>query len=417
MGHHIEKKCIQVPIAEGVLSLMEKSFVLYGAGVRAEKFFYREMIDPKRIEFCIDKKNNRLFHGIAVYSWNEVKNNLKGKLIVIAAERAAYNEISHILNAEGFKEYIDYISDDLFDKEIVLLYGNCHMIAIAKYLAINPIFCSKFSILIQFVFDPFVITDGVLANIKYLISQDIRKGNAYNGLSVDELEEKISSNAFKIRIPNLYGLFSFFPQGKSSIYQDEYINHYAKDAIDLELVVDDISKKNSMAIVNNFCGIDENIDKLYKNGADIYEMERSMLYEDMYSDIKENFMLDMEKISAREKLCTIHITDFIKANYKEKKIFNDQNHPSNEIMIQFGRRILTAMNISIIELYPTTEVLDQKEVFIYGCVKRAMGMTFDQKLIRNKAVQNTFWKRPLTRYDYIRQYVIWNWGVDLGNAT
>lgn len=85
--------------------------VLYGVGTVAkicEKLF--DKVDIK-ITNVIDQdisKQNKLWNGVVVKSFEESREEIRGKKIVVMAAHAAYNDISQMLNTYGMVEFKDY---------------------------------------------------------------------------------------------------------------------------------------------------------------------------------------------------------------------------------------------------------------------------------------------------------------------
>lgn len=85
--------------------------VLYGAGTVSkicENLFKKVKIN---IACVIDQdinKQGKIWNNAPVISFNEAKNTIRGKKIVVMAAHAAYNDISEFLEKEGLIEFKDY---------------------------------------------------------------------------------------------------------------------------------------------------------------------------------------------------------------------------------------------------------------------------------------------------------------------
>lgn len=120
------------------------------------------------------------------------------------------------------------------------------------------------------------------------------------------------------------------------------------------------------------------------------------------------FEEEMQKLIEREKYCDISISDYIADNFQSKQLFYEPNHPTNELIMEKGRRILKLLNIEIDESVPIARALDGSELFIYGCVKKALGMTFEQKYVRKTEYQMyTLRGRPMDLEEYVENYIKW----------
>lgn len=54
------------------------------------------------------------------------------------------------------------------------------------------------------------------------------------------------------------------------------------------------------------------------------------------------------------------------------------------------------------------QVVRQNEMFIYGCVKRALNLRFEQKYIRVGASHYTLQGKPLSLQEWIKDCKKWN---------
>lgn len=392
---------------------MKKKIVLYGTGVRGEKFYWSNL-DKYDICYCIDRNNNRTFHGLSVYSVEEKADELKDYFIIIAAEDETYRKIAKILCNYGLIEGSCFMWEECLNKDIAILYGNCHMSAIRDYLEKNPVFCMKYCILSWYVhlnLEP--LTDALLQNSKLLICQDIRKENNLKVPSAEEVESKTGADCQKIRIPNLYGFSSIFPQTKKSGYEKVYISHLSEESIDYAGYKHPLESCEAINVARGIAGTDENIDNMFFNGAGLYEIIESIQYGKVYSGVQEKFLDDIKKIADREKSCDVTISDFIRNHYQKDMLFYDAGHPTNKINIEYGIRILAILGITVYEKFPMSIYLDSGEVFIYGCVKEELGLKFKQEYIRCHRRTHTLWNQPLNLEGYVKQYIIWNFGVTL----
>lgn len=157
-----------------------EEIVLWGAGVAGEKFYcmYKSRFE---IKYVIDRSANRFFHGVRVYGIEEITTGrIKDYFIIMATEtRKVYHEIAKQLEKLGLIEFENYIPVGLIDKELAVLYGNCHMIKLEKYLQRQPEFSRRYYTRIHYVADlnenDRFPNDLELKYCKLLISQDIQK--------------------------------------------------------------------------------------------------------------------------------------------------------------------------------------------------------------------------------------------------
>jgi hypothetical protein len=95
-------------------------------------------------------------------------------------------------------------------------------------------------------------------------------------------------------------------------------------------------------------------------------MERMLRNPDYYSKsfISQNAEESLNELEKRESECDITISDFIKSNWIDQKLFHTINHPSNNLLIEMANRILKIIGIPKLD---KTE-LDIKKELIGGTV-------------------------------------------------
>lgn len=357
---------------------MKQTVVLYGTGIEGEKFYWKWK-DLYEIEFCIDMIHRRSFHGNNVYNISEIKDKLKGKFIVIAAKVPYRFEMEEQLKKIGLKEHKNYIFSEYLGRKLAIMYGNCHMQVIEKYMNFNPEFKRQYYIKVFLVFKRQTPSIEDLRHADLFVGQDIRRGKY---VSTEELKKQLSNTCKVYVIPNLYGINLFFPQERSTkeleMMQKKLImKHFTRDAIYFE--GEDYNKlcldKEDNVNVTRYLGCDDyNINSSFV-GLSVEEIKNKIENEDVYeeSEIIDAFRKEIKKLKEREKNCNVEISDYILNNYQERQLFYDPRHPVEELICEKARRILRMLEIEIIEYNGPDRSIDYEETYIYGCVKRALG--------------------------------------------
>lgn len=154
---------------------------------------------------------------------------------------------------------------------------------------------------------------------------------------------------------------------------------------------------------------DANICRLHKEGRTIGEIKDFIENADCYSrqDIIDKFHAELEKLKKREQECDIQISDFIEANFQAVQLFYAPNHPTEVLLCELGRRILLFLGVGTEARMTVEPTIDYDEVFIYGCVKRALGLRFEQKYIRKGSEYLTVRNKPLKLEEYIEDFIAW----------
>lgn len=321
----------------------------------------------------------------------------------------AYTAIEKNLKDIGLQEFDDYIGSYIVGKKLAILYGNCHIQVLKDYLNNNPWFSKIYIIREYLVFkteEQQYPVDTELAHCKLLIGEDIQEINSYMLPSMDSLAAKTSKDCICIKIPNLYGYNFFWPQiGEQSKFAYKHLN---ENAIDINLYPA-VSGNVIKTIVHRLGYIDTNIERMCLMGESAEQICFSIRNMEMYAaeDIRRNFTEQMQKIKKREKLCDIQISDYLEKNYKNYLLFYDPFHPTEFVIREKGRRILEFLKIPIDETLPITWRLDYQEIFIYGCVKKALGMNFEQTHIRRRDTRSTLSNRAVDLEEYVYDYIAW----------
>lgn len=384
-----------------------KKIVLYGIGLEGEKFYAR-FHKSYEIEYCIDKKSGKFFHGKYVYSLEEKEGELYKKFIVVTVGENFYAEIRKMLVSKGLIEHRNFIYSRLLDKRLAVVYGNCHMAKLCEYLKMNYYFSQIYYIQYYYIGDKEFPEDSALQNCSLLIVQDIKEDNEFRMPGMQTVIKKMNLNAVRIVVPNLYGCNLFHLQCYFPI-DDRIKRHLCQEGIDLN----GYDKINAQKIRVSAEGIgkrDRHIDECHKKKYTVRQIEESILKDEIWSEeeIKSNFECQMAKLRKREEACDICISDYIERNYKDKLLFYEPFHPTEDVIVEKGRRILKLLSIETDEEIILSRTMDAMEMPIYGCVKKALGLEFKQKILRRN-MSNTLANQSETLEDYIRNYLIWVW--------
>lgn len=311
-----------------------KKYVLYGIGVEAEYFLYRNQDVLQNISFCIDRKDVNTFYGLEVYHLDEVDllqiidNHY---LIVAAGEDRSFEEIKKVLCRYGLKEWEHFIWSKAFRRKVVVINANCHGGAVKKYLSQSASFSNGYMIYPTMAvhLSEGVIDIDLLRHTDVYIHQDIRKENSIGyQLSDEYVQQFLPKGVMDICIPNLVGMGKWmYP----SLGELDKVSNPGKESIYVlyrDLVLDEAAKK---------CHTYEKIKRFWMD----YKYEESRM--------KNDFVTCMNKLKEREKNWDIKIYDYIMENYRTIPCFTDASHPSKYVMKVIGRQIARIMDLTDIE--------------------------------------------------------------------
>ncbi len=357
--------------------MANKEIVIFGAGAIGEKFIY-QYFDKLHISCFWDNRKSGVFLGYPVRKPQSLKN------CFIIVTSVNYFEIRNQLIQMGYCEFTDFIPYQIFQKKMVIAYGNCHIGAIKRYLEQNKDFNSEYG------FYPFPMIYelkefdweyiSVLQHCDLFLHQSIRRANKYGEIYASEyMLRHLQNNCNIIALPNLYGMPKYlFPQL-------------------------DTAPKWQVGTICPFF-IDHNIVMWLESGKSILDIRRYILEGGVY---KKRQIIDMweefqQKINEREKEWDIKISDYIISNHNRKKIFCDVNHITSETAQEISLRILQYMNYKE-QKSTMIPMMDDLEVIVYKDVKEALELEFEETTIRKWGKANCFSTYEMDAEEYINQ--------------
>ncbi len=371
-----------------------RAIVIYGCGNEGKNFYwkYRNRLN---ILFAIDQnsRENSHFYDLPKHKLREVRHIEKYYIVVTVGEGYWIN-VKEQLEQIGLKCGINFIWSKWFEcKKRAILYGNCHMVHLMKYLRSNIEFQREYD---TFLYGINYFSDDRIETFKddvshcdLFITQDIREGNKFNTPSAEHLISLMQEDSVALRIPNIHGVNLFYPQmDLERLGEQDFIEDIAFDVMGRG---------------------DEIIEKGFKEGKTEEEMEAYIQNGDVFlhTDIRRKFDTEMKKLKKREEKCDISISDYIEENYKKMQLFYEPAHPTNIIFLEKANRILKLLGFDAIAEKDVQLGLldgcDRREAFIYPCVREALGLKYEQKYIR-KNMKGGFRNTALTLKEYIEDY-------------
>lgn len=330
-------------------------------------------------------------------SINELESNIeridltKGKIVI-----PNIPEIKNRVNELGFVEFDNYLLEDYYNKELVVIYGNCHTTAITDMLMQCEEFCKKYVIYrvtpICEIKSVEYFNHPVFRNCDVFFHQSIRKENRYGKeFASENVIAKLKKDCRIIAIPNVYHLpMCFFPQ----YIEKKEFKYNSKTTIFFR---------------------DRIIDEMYLNGCNIDEIKKNYIDENFYlnRDLENKFNIFIDKIRLREKDWDIKVSEFILKNYKDNQLFYDPNHPTvyffryivkeclNILQVPFDENEINKIEITPFETY---------EMPICASVKAYFKMTYPNKMLREYGIKLKNEEMDLD--SYIRQYIAFEWQND-----
>lgn len=378
--------------------MIQKRYVLYGAGWEAERFYYR-FDERDQIEFVIDANKKGTFHGLDIYRFEDIPGNLKKHIIIIATEIEPYFSIRKLLKANEYNHYIwSKVIGGSDGRKIVVVNANCYGRVYKEYLLSNQQFNEHYRIIdIPAIheyakYDTGDIPRELLEACDVYIHQDVRTENQFSFFLSDEyILPQLKKECISITVPNLVGFGRFlFPTMQGAFKK-----------------IDIAGSTWAPFLEDTF------IDSLYQEHHDINELIEHIISDSSLTDneIIKIFEECMIKLKKREEKWDIKISDFILENYKDEKLFSDVNHPTPYLMKEICERLGRYIGLEG-KTENIKEDLGGVEGFVWPFVKNALGLRWSQEHVRRNNV-SLFWTKlvgeSLDIREYILEYVWWKY--------
>lgn len=358
-----------------------KKVIIFGAGKFGQMFVYRYF---REIKIHCFWDNNKIGECLG-YPIRKPKFE-KGCFIIVAA--TVYLEMRRQLIDMGYREFEDFIFCELYQKKMAVTYGNCHISMIKNYMKCSGQFTSEYAFypfpMIQQMEDAKIEYQGILPHCDLFFHQAIRKNNEYGEkCSSEEMLKYVTESCRVISVPNLYGMPKYlFPQIDNE--HDWYQGSLELFQIDKNVVSWLKDKKTQKYMM----------DRMFKIGCGGIYAEAEILH--MWEEFKRNLL-------KREEEWDIKISDYILQNYKKEKLFCDPNHITSRMAKEIALRILKYMGYQQ-DITIDISGMDTREVPVYQDVKAALGLEFEDDVIRKCATG--YWalnSREMTMEEYVDQ--------------
>ncbi len=365
---------------------------IFGVGKIARQFLYENYNNIKVVGFLDNNQESKSFlKGVDVYTPSKMfLNELKKYKIIVCT--VLYDEIKIQLEDYGLMEYTDFFPY-YYNKKSVLIIGNCHTGIIKQMLEYNVEFNKQYAICNMLPICMIKETEKkmyktLLPLVDLVIHQDIRDDNSIDYIFGETyVKKKIKLSCCYIKMINTYGM------GK--IYYPYFSNY------------NDRNKVWNGGEYGLFPCKDLFLDKLINKGY-AYQEIKNIIDECNYAPEMQQMVDDIFlKYSIREKKCDVKIVDYIKKYYKQKLLFFDIAHPSNDVLCNIVEQILSLLNIK-----PNTidnacfEELSKFALPVYPIVVRNLGLKFSQKYIGNEKRERLV-PALMDLKEYIEEYRFW----------
>lgn len=383
-----------------MIPFIDKNIILFGCGNTARNF-YRKHSDSLSIRGCVSnniKETELVINGSPVLRTcrpDELKQ-FSDALIVICS--IAGKEIKKQLLLMGYQPFKDFVDSSFLEllmqeKKIVLSYGVCHIRALTECLEKTTVMKQNYEF---FYFDNYLPAD-IEKQFMFQFLLDKCSVFIYSlGISKEEYTNnacilmRVSSKARIISVPTV--TFSgYFPK------KDARVNH-----------LNEFSVQSVLSNYTPFSFGDEKINQMLKEhkGEDEIIKQTQHTWEDETDWVQKNCERELKKIEAAEAYTDLKISAFIKENYQKRRLFRNEAHMENEVIIQLAKQVLVIMGISPLleEELLEEPLLKCSQHLIYPQVAEALKLKWDVHAVEYDLFTYHGWKK--VHYDeFLKEYI------------
>lgn len=219
------------------------------------------------------------------------------------------------------------------DKKLAVVYGNCQTQVIENILQQNTEFTKDYVIIktpqvYEIINEPELVNAFIddctfWKRVDLFIYQSVSVNNRFSPiLNTDDILEKLSSRCKTVNIVNIY-FEGYFPQ-------------YA-------------AKPDGEKICDLRVGRDKYLDEMIKKGLTKEEIYALVSKDDFIAakEIEENVEDSFQQLLIREEKVDVKISDYIRQYYRKRQLFYFVNHPIEELVLEYGNRILVYLGYPI----------------------------------------------------------------------
>lgn len=320
--------------------LLKKELILFGAGNYAGQF-YKDFHDTLQIMHCISNNKNEealMVDGREVCPVRRAESCVitDDQMVILCAER--YQEMDKQLRDMGYKYGVHYIDSGIArllfsDKQIVLFYGVCYMRALCNCLVESEEFKNKY--------EAFYWLD--------YRKMEPEEYNLYSCLlSICDIflytvcisyEKSLRNQAYLSRLPKhckvvkvpLITFTGYHPR-TAGILGEENPYH----------IISDKTYYGTFSTVD--CNINQMIDEGKSGGEIVAILKDINFYKKEW--VVQNYSREIRKLQIAENLADISFVDYLRENHGRERLFLNETHISNYVIIELAKRILEFIGLN-----------------------------------------------------------------------
>lgn len=339
-------------------------------------------------DFCADVLENLNDHGLRWGVDFITYRELPGEFLDYFSLRQSFTENKAVSIISSLKQ----------GKKLAVLYGNCQIDGLRKYLLHCPPFAAEYEVLYLppvFAYTPAKIVrlyESFWPLCDLFIGQIVTKDNRFAPeLATENLLELLPRTGRRLLIPNAF-FRGYFPQARK--------NHRNVDM--------------NLHQSGRFPFADHYVDAFAEEHRPIDYITAEIMRSDF---LKMDFIMDacetsLAELAQRETCCDIAISDYIRANYRERQLFYSENHPINALLVEMSKRILRALGLR--EVFVNVEDIEAEFTLkgqdspVYPSVIETLGLKlYDTQFFPNRYL----WSFYGNLIEFTEEYLKWCWGV------
>ncbi len=406
-----------------------KNVAIWGTGLIGQSWYWtaRNTVTIECFFTNDEEKFGEKLFGIPIKKWTYEQNIF----IVIASQN--WEEIAVQLRNSGKKPFVDFMPSDAYifnlksmnyrkvyqlcalmgdkseiqfhrnailkDKKLAVIYGNCQTSFYERLLSLCTPFCEDYIV---------VKTEGVCSysdaedywenllhntcfweNVDLFIYQSVEETNRFSPqVATNYILERLRSDCQCVNIVNIF-FDGYFPQLTNNASNSLYISQiplfwYGDRYVD--------------------CLLDKNLP--LREILSIVKHENFISQEEIYQKIETSFA----ELERRECNKDIKIADYLRGNYKKRQLFYSPNHPCNEVLIEYTRRVLQHLGykwepLSEADLSLQCKSLKGQDIPVYPSVIQLLELKQYERCFYPNRYISGLQKMSLTFDEFISLYI------------
>lgn len=321
------------------------------------------------------------------------KNQCLGAVIVICS--CEYEKIAEQLSLLGYIPFVDFFDYEVAEilwskKELVLLYGFCHLRGIRDCLKNADSFLETYIP----VYYPNYLFNNFYQQGRFQYFTNICKVFVY-GIDISPenyrknqaVLERLRSDVKILRLHAVY-FGVYFPQ-KQRVYND--MNEFAIKSEGYDYTPFSYGDSWLNGCIEKGMGLEDVFD--YIENGEIYEREFVLKYAEM----------EWRRLKFQEQESDFRIAEYIERNYRRTRLFRNETHMENSVLYQYAMQLLQILGCDTHMRIVDAPLLNCSQHWIYPSVARLLGLEWDVWSEKLEMYTYVGWEKVSVR-EYIEKY-------------